>query len=175
MVIINEELPPEPEQETPADSEVALEFIYVPIDLIQTAPQIRKDIDPEGESIRSLTGTIRERGMMHSLWGSSGAARAISSSPESGACWRPGCSVWRRSRYASWRRWTSGKTFCPASSSRTSRGRTSIRSRRRRVTCLDISHGRGTCPWKRSDRPSGRGKSECPRGIFLPRLSTIRG
>jgi ParB-like chromosome segregation protein Spo0J len=67
MVIISEELPPEPEQETPDITEIAPEFIYVPIDLIQTAPQIRKDIDPEGESIRSLAGTIRERGMMQPL------------------------------------------------------------------------------------------------------------
>ena len=67
MVMINEELPPEPEQETPADSEIATEFIYVPVNLIQTAPQIRRDIDPEGESIRSLAGTIRERGMMQPL------------------------------------------------------------------------------------------------------------
>ena len=109
MVIISEELPPEPEQETPDITEIAPEFIYVPIDLIQTAPQIRKDIDPEGESIRSLAGTIQQRGMMQPL-GSSGAARAISSSPESGAFWRPGCSVSRRSRSASWRRWAIGKT-----------------------------------------------------------------
>ena len=67
MVMINEELPPEPEQPTPDDREVASEFIYVPIDLIQTAPQIRKDIDPEGESIRSLAGTIQQRGMMQPL------------------------------------------------------------------------------------------------------------
>jgi len=67
MVIISEELPPEPEQETPDITEIAPEFIYVPIDLIQTAPQIRKDIDPEGESIRSLAGTIQQRGMMQPL------------------------------------------------------------------------------------------------------------
>jgi len=66
MIMINE-TPPEPEQETPVIADVAPEFIYVPIDLIQTAPQLRKDIDPEGESIRGLAGTIRERGMMRPL------------------------------------------------------------------------------------------------------------
>ena len=67
MVNIVEELPPAPAPVTPEEDETAAEFIYVPIDLIQTAPQIRRDIDPEGESIRSLAGTIRERGMMQPL------------------------------------------------------------------------------------------------------------
>ena len=39
----------------------------IPIDLIETGPQIRTDIDPEGESIRSLAETIRERGMIQPL------------------------------------------------------------------------------------------------------------
>jgi len=67
MVIINEESPPESDQETPDITEIASEFIYTPIDLIQTAPQIRRDINPEGESIRSLAGTIHQRGMMQPL------------------------------------------------------------------------------------------------------------
>ena len=67
MIIINDATPPNPEPETPDTAEPAVEFVNIPINRIETGPQIRTDIDPEGESIRNLAETIRERGMIQPL------------------------------------------------------------------------------------------------------------
>jgi hypothetical protein len=67
MIMMNDTPPPEPEPETPDVAEPAAEFMNVPVDRIETGPQIRTEIDPEGESIRGLAETIRERGMIQPL------------------------------------------------------------------------------------------------------------
>jgi hypothetical protein len=38
------------------------EFLDVPVALIETGAQVRKGIDPEGESIRALADSIRAKG-----------------------------------------------------------------------------------------------------------------
>ena len=72
---------PTPETETPASPEdgagvagagaegtgADMEFLHVPIDRIATGPQVRREIDPDGESIHALADSIREKGIVQPL------------------------------------------------------------------------------------------------------------
>jgi len=59
---------PTPETESAAaPEEPAMEFLHVPIDLIETGPQVRREIDPDGESIHALADSITEKGIVQPL------------------------------------------------------------------------------------------------------------
>ncbi len=58
---------PAPDPDAPEGEATGAVWREIPIDRIETGAQVRTDIDPEGESIRALAETIRERGLIQPL------------------------------------------------------------------------------------------------------------
>jgi ParB family chromosome partitioning protein len=67
---------PTPEMETSASPEdgagvagagADMEFMHVPIDQIATGPQVRREIDPDSESIHALADSITQKGIVQPL------------------------------------------------------------------------------------------------------------